>query len=267
MAMEEEELLMVDSSSSGYEETGEPTRSGARRPLVGRGLGVLAAVVGLVGAVALMASEAPAHKTFRPRQVGGLRSLIQAYAIQREGRELSEGELSALFAHGQSGKFPCDMASLQKFTTSSKEDKKEAAVEMGLSDACSEAISQKLEDIVTEFVKLLVDSFFNCALFDPEGDQCQDVVEKLGKFPDIITEECKASGEFCDLNVSEVVNGKVVSEELQSLCVPSACHDEAKHAVKLMQDEMAEVMAAGTHGGHSSMDSDCPNCTITIKCG
>jgi len=218
--------------------------------------------------------KASALVKFVPVHSGALTDLVQAYALQRSGRTLTSSELSAVFDNARISNRSCDFDTLEKLASSGQGEKEEQAIDMGLSANCSRAISLKLQDVVNQFAKILVDSLFSCVLMDPEGDACMKVMDKMADFLNVITDECKASGEFCDIVASELVDG-VVADESQSVCVPPACFDEALYAVGFIKEMLDDAWIAAPMGevrndkaGELSLsNADCPNCTFSIKCG
>jgi len=245
-----------------------------RRFSAGRGLALVAAVLGVAAAATFFGPKASGLTSFGPDHSGALTDLVQAYALERSGRTLTSSELSTVFGNARINNRSCDFEALEKLASSGQDETQEQAINMGLSANCSRAISLKLQDVAKQFTKLLVDSLFSCVLIDSEGDECMHVTDKMADYFNVITDECKESGEFCDIVASELVDG-VVDDESQSVCVPPACFAEAEHAIDFIKEMLDDALAAAPtdevrndiSGELSLSDSDCLNCTLSIKCG
>merc|ERR1712129_646923 len=89
-----------------------------------------------------------------------------------------------------------------------------------------------------------------------------------------IVAKCQADGDFCNVTMAGVSEGKTVDTALGA-CVPAVCHSEAREAIEYFQKQLDEQMQeARSHAdvaekveSKDSMEADdCSNCTIGIVC-
>merc|ERR1719362_2816900 len=186
--------------------------------------------------------------------------LVQAYAMEQGRRILTDSEMEALYSHVAAGGL---------------DEHERSAEEIGLSEACVDAIKGKLREAFERFAKLLVDAFFGCIVDDEKSDACKAANSKMKSFMDDLVVRCQTEGDFCNITTVEMKHGKALEESL-GVCVPSACHKEAKRAIEYFKEQLGEqieeeVQAQADAKGESSPSEmknidDCENCTISIEC-
>lgn len=201
-------------------------------------------------------------------QLGRLTNLVQAYALERSGRGLNGGDFQALHTHLAGAEHARARSLLDRFSRGSKSDFEAGDVE--LSEPCAEAIKSKLEKAFAYFAKRLVEIFFGCVLGDEMSQDCIAATAKVDNFLEDLTAKCKADGDFCNITGVTFERGQRV-EESQGVCVPVACHAEAKQAIKYFKEQMGEQIAdlqaqEGRDVEEQSSLDDCGNCTIHIRC-
>lgn len=235
---------------------------------------VAVAVICAVGLAAFPAHVANLQSIPSPK-LGKLAGLVQAFAVRRSGRALTGLEVDALYSHLAGGGHPKARALLDRFSATRDPLEDEQGVEdEGLSQACVNGIQDKLRDAFQSFAGLLVDAFFACILGGDEGDEC-GAADKMDSFIEDLTAKCQVDGDFCNITAIGVEARKRVDES-QAVCVPVACHQEAKQAIEYFKEQLgeqmeeAEAQAEAQANEHSKMQKsmdDCENCTITIECG
>lgn len=231
--------------------------------------------VAVICAVSLAAS--PSHvanqQSIALPKLGKLSGLVQAFSVQRSGRALTGHDVDALYSHLAGGGHPKARALLDRFSATHDSVEDEQGMEdVGLSQPCVDGIQDKLRDTFQSFAGLLVDAFFECIL---GADEECGAADKMDSFIDDMTAKCQIDGDFCNLTAIGFEVGKRV-EESQAVCVPVACHQEAKQAMDYFKEQLgeqieeAEAQADAQTKEQSKLQNsvdDCDNCTITIACG
>jgi len=278
------DLLVVESDAD--LEQAMPTLLGHRDRVRSRGLLVIGIVVGLAAMLACTVgfSTVPGHAagevTAAAPGLGRLSGLVQAYALERGGRKLTSGDVQALHTRLAGSKHVKARKLLDRLSKASSlgSENKNHAEELGLSEECMEAAKSKLEEIVSYFAQVLVETFFGCLDDDEESPDCVAATAKVDDFLDDVTAKCEADGDFCNITAEGIDNGRHV-EDSQAVCVPATCHAEAKEAIEWLKEQMGDeleeaqseaqqTVPADARVAHAHADLDeCSNCTIHIHCG
>lgn len=204
------------------------------------------------------------------RQVMRLSSTMQAFAAQQVGRPLTGSEVEAIYSHVHKSSRSRARALLA--SRSPKDCAQDLPV--NLSDACIDAVHDKLKQVVEAFAQLLIEAFFGCVVSDEESKECSAATTEMALFMDHMVTKCQADGDFCNITMAGLSEGKKVDDYLGT-CVPALCHGEAREAIEYFQtqldEEMQEAKAqADANQRLETKDSanadDCSNCTIGIEC-
>jgi len=219
-------------------------------------------------------AQPPGPQVIGTPRLGKLSGLVQAYAVSRSGRALTGGQVDALYSHLAAGGHAKARALCDRFAMAQGPAEREPSMEdMGLSKPCVGAIQDELQEASESFAKLLVDAFFGCVVAG--GDESEECAAATGKMDHFLLDriaKCQVDGGFCNITVG--VEGKRVQES-QGVCVPSACHKEAKKAMKCLKEQMQEQVEEAEEQGEGQAEQqskmptsvdDCENCTISIEC-
>jgi len=240
--------------------------------------GLLLVAIGVVGATfspqQSMAGQ-PKYKVLGGQStlpVLGLSASLQASAQKRVGRALTEREVGAIyFRVGRSSN-----SRVRSLLASKKRKEREEDLPVNLTDACKDGISEKLKDMVDAFAEVLIEAFFDCIVSDAESKECTAATDKIALFMDDQAAKCQVDGDFCNVTMTGMKeHGKKVHDDTLGVCVPVACHNEARQAVEYFQaqldKEMREARAKsdapdGFNAEDSESEEDCSNCTLSIEC-
>jgi len=268
---DEEQAMPLQSSPAGRQR--QP-----RSTLVGLCTGgLLLVAVGMVGAVfspkQSMAGRPKYQVLAGPSTlpVLGLSASLQASAQKRVGRALTESEVDAIYSRVGSSK-----SRVRSLLASKKRMDIDDDLPVNLTEACKDGIQEKLKDIVEAFAEVLIEAFFDCIVSDAESTECTAATDKIALFMDNQASKCQVDGDFCNVTMSErSEHSKKVRDDTLGVCVPVACHNEARQAAEYFQaqldKEMREAQAKsdapeGFEAKGSDSEDDCLNCTLSIEC-
>jgi len=258
--------------------TSQRQTSWVRLRLGGLLVGLVGLVVALICVFGGVSPELPGAErsgVVPLTRLGRMSGLVQAYAMEKGRRILTGSEMDSLYSHVAEGRHPKARALMDRFSKAGGlGEHEQSAEEIGLSEACVDAIKSKLKEAFERFAKLLVEAFFGCIVDDEESDACEAANSKMDSFMEDLVVRCQAEGDFCNITTVEMKHGKKLEESL-GVCVPSACHKEAKKAIEYFKEQLGEQMdeaqaQADAQGESLPSDmkntDDCENCTINIEC-
>jgi len=235
-ASSDEEVLLLDAA-----EQAVTTAPGSWRRRIGlSGLALAACAAALM---LLPARESSVQMAQPPHR---LAELIKLHALDHHGVRLSDSAVVATVTRarakpGRAGRWARRLSE----KVPDEEDVVQLLEGEGLSDACSGALVEMEEGLMTAFGELLANSMMEClgaAFFDMEGCEEGETEATFDEFFNSMTTDCTASGDSCDVTFTNPEVAEA-TPETEKECVPKECHDEAKDAVKYMIEEPQKLEA------------------------
>lgn len=253
---DEEALLPVEAA-----EAVTTSRSWSRRVVL-PGL-----VLALCSAVLLLPARATTAQVQAPHR---LVELIKLHALDTHGVRLSDSAVGSAVARarakpGRTGRLARRLSSEE----TTDQDAMKLLQQAGLSEACSGAIAQTVEDMMDEFSKLLADTLVNCigaGLFGTGGCEEEDTDASVDQFFGNLTQDCTESGDNCNVTFTDPGDAEAEPES-QHFCVPKECHAEAKGAVKFLIGEAEELEGEEAEGdAGEGIDKESIENAIQLEC-
>jgi len=117
---------------------------------------------------------------------------------------------------------------------------------------CKKAFKAHLEKAIARTVPLVMKAMDEC-FQDQESDTCKDATKKLEEEKKKIKDECKDSGDLCDITIKHK-DGEIEDED----CIPKECHAEVD---KINEWEMHEI-------NHDDDVKECQDgkCKVELTC-